>query len=134
MKNIDHCSPEDKKIIEDLRKKAPEELNQLAQSVLDRISKAQEGEFGVTVPFKRVWLIIPSSFFLWNKLSRPLPRLFIKDYDKAVEELQKKYEETTNTFNAEVDAVRAETHYKWVQQVLSETEDKEEVSAVGEEL
>jgi cupin superfamily acireductone dioxygenase involved in methionine salvage len=57
-----------------------------------------------------------------------------KDYDKAVEELQKKYEETTNTFNAEVDAVRAETHFKWVQQVLSESDDKKEASAVGDEL
>jgi hypothetical protein len=56
------------------------------------------------------------------------------EYEQAVEEIQKHYETITNTFNAEVDAVRAETHYKWVQQLLSETDDEESVSTTGEEL
>ena len=45
-------------------------------------------------------------------------------YEKAVEEIQKRYEEITTEFNAEIDAVRAETHYKWVQQVLAETDEQ----------
>ena len=56
------------------------------------------------------------------------------DYDKAVEEIQKHYETITNTFNAEVDAVRAETHYKWVQQLLSETDEEGSASSTGGEL
>lgn len=79
-------------------------------------------------------MLLNEFFVVIETCSHVLYLVFIKDYDKAVEELQKKYEETTNTFNAEVDAVRVETHYKWVQQVLSETDDKEEASAVGEEL
>jgi cupin superfamily acireductone dioxygenase involved in methionine salvage len=48
-------------------------------------------------------------------------------YDAALEEIQTRYEETTSAFNSEIDVIRSETNFKWVQQILamSDTSDSE---------
>lgn len=42
--NIEHCSPEETAIINDLRKKSRAELDEITDSVMERVTKAQEGE------------------------------------------------------------------------------------------
>jgi len=80
--------------------------------------------------------VVPGRFtpFLPSQLKCFLSFVYQTVYDKAVEEIQQRYEAITNEFNAEIDAVRAETHYKWVQQVLAETDEDDEPEATGEEL
>ena len=58
-------------------------------------------------------------------------------YDASVEELSARFEEITSNFNSEIDAIRAETNFKWVQQILSslsDNNDAEENKEVNDEL
>ena len=58
-------------------------------------------------------------------------------YEAAVEKLQQQFEEITKDYNKEIDSVRVETNFKWVQQILLTDypdDDEEESSATGEEL
>jgi hypothetical protein len=41
------------------------------------------------------------------------------NYEKAIEELQVTYERITTELNEENEAIRTETHVKWVNQILS---------------
>jgi len=45
-----------------------------------------------------------------------------KKFDKFALEMQKKYEEMANAFNAKIDKLRAESGFKWIQQELMERE------------
>lgn len=44
-------------------------------------------------------------------------------YDASMEELSTRYEEIANIFNSEIEVIRAETNFKWVQQILSLSEE-----------
>lgn len=52
------------------------------------------------------------------------------EYEKAVEELQANYEKMSADFNTDLETIRKETNFKWVQQVLLAEGD----SAGGDEL
>lgn len=44
------------------------------------------------------------------------------EYDEEIEALNERYEHTVRVFNDQVDEIRGETNYKWVQQVLLKRE------------
>lgn len=98
---VEHCSEDEKVIIDGLRTKPREELEALESSVADRVQAAQE------------------------------------IYDASVEDLSARFEEITTKFNSEIDAIRAETNFKWVQQILSSLSndhDPEATDEVNDEL
>lgn len=54
-----------------------------------------------------------------------------KEFDVKIAEIQAEYTKVINAFNADLDKVRAETNYKWLQQVLHDM-DMNEAAAEGE--
>ena len=55
-----------------------------------------------------------------------------EDYDTKIAEIQAQYAKVVTEYNNELDRVRRETNYKWLQQVLQHLDEKE--GATGDEL
>lgn len=49
------------------------------------------------------------------------------EFDKEVEDINARYEAAVLAFNKNIDKIRAETNYKWVEQVLADLDEKDEL-------
>lgn len=116
MKRQGTCTEEEKAIITEMLSKSKEELVEMEEKIFARVDEEDD-------EFQKIVEAMNAEF---DAMEESLQSKSEEEVEQIMMEMDERFEVQTKQFNAKIDAIRAETNFKWIQQAINLKEEEEE--------